>query len=588
MIIIFLLKQRVVFITFSLTTLTGVKMETFKITKNNELNKWEDISSYFNELLESEINNSSDAKQYIKNLGILSAFVHEKMAWAYINMTCHTDNKEHVKLYQFFNSEIYPKFEEALFEVEKKLYNSNSFKELESDYNQYKLLIQTDIELYRENNLALTAEEGVISTQYDQISGGIMVEYNGEEYTLRQLGKLMETDIREERENIWKAMMSKKMEYKNDLISVFDRLFSLRSVIAKNTDFENYRDYMFKNKQRFDYTPEDCFEFHKSVEKEVVPIVKKIQLNHKKRLGVDSYRPWDLPGLIKGEKALTPFKTGQELLDKTIQVYEKIRPPLAKNLEQMKNNSMFDLDSRKGKAPGGYNYPLLLTDMPFIFMNSVGSQGDVTTLMHEGGHAMHSFQTKGLEIMEYKNTPSESAELASMSMELISMDYWGIFYENEQDLKRAKREQLERTINIFPWVMIVDAFQHWMYENPEHTSNERQAKYVELVQRFETGVIDYSGYEQYRELGWIYQLHITTVPFYYIEYAIAQLGALQIWRNYKINPDKAIDDYLHALSLGSSKSLPEVYKAANIEFNFSRNMIKDLMKFVDGQLEELL
>ena len=284
---------------------------------------------------------------------------------------------------------------------------------------------------------------------------------------------------------------------------------------------------------------------------------------------------------------LKPFKTTDELIEKTIEVYSKIRPELGNNLIKMRGAGLFDLESRKGKAPGGYNYPLHMTNMPFIFMNAVGSHSDVSTIMHEAGHAMHSFQTAGLEINDYKNTPSESAELASMSMELMTMDYWDVFYDNEEDLKRAKREQIEGTITIFPWIMIVDAFQHWCYENPEHTPSMREGYFLKLLDKFSDGVVNWGGYEKYRALKWVYQLHITTVPFYYIEYAIAQLGALQIWKNYTENPDKAVSNYLSALSLGSSKPLPEVYDAAGIKFDFSEGIIKDLAAFAGKELEKL-
>ncbi len=562
-------------------------MKNVDLTKDSKLEKWEDIKPYFDDLLSHEFKSVDDTKDFIKNTGILSAFIEEKIAWAYINMTCHTDNEEYVKRFQFLTGEIGPKIEEAFFKLDKKLYDSKFFGKLSGEYGEYKKSVKTSIELYRENNLALKAEENVISSQYDQIAGSIMVEYKGEEYTLNQISKLMETDNRPKREQLWKISMDKKREYKHDLTAVFDRLFSLRNVIAKNADFENYRDYMFKAKERFDYTPEDCFKFHASVEKHVVPLIRKIQEKHKERLGLDDYRPWDITGLKTGEKPLMPFKDGEELLDKTIKIYKRIRPELGKNLEIMRKNSLFDLDSRKGKAPGGYNYPLMLTNMPFIFMNSVGSQRDVITLMHEGGHAMHSFQTKDMEIMMYKNTPSESAELASMAMELITMDYWDEFYDNETDLNRAKREQLERSIKIFPWVMIVDAFQHWMYENHEHTFRERQAKFAEILDRFDAGIINWKGFEDHKSLGWIFQLHITTVPFYYIEYAIAQLGALQVWRNYKTLPDIAVNDYLAALSLGSSKPLPEVYKQAGIKFDFSEDMIAELMDFVNQEYDKI-
>lgn len=562
-------------------------MKEMNFKPEDKLEKWEDIEPYFNALTEHSISGSDDLQSYIKSAGHLGAFIDEKIARAYIDMTCNTENKKFVKLFQILTGEISPKVEEAYFTIEKKIADSPYTKDLPEKYNLLLKRLKTSLELYRENNLNAKAEESVITSQYDQLTGSIMVNYQGEEYTLSQMSKFLETDNPEERENAWKAIAEKQYTNKNDLSAVFDRLFSLRNLIARNADFENYRDYMFKAKQRFDYTPEDCFTFHESVEKEIVPLVAEINQYQRKRLGVKELFPWDMAGIPKGEKPLKPFETADELLEKTIKVYTRLRPSLGKNLETMKKHSLFDLASRKGKAPGGYNYPLALTNMPFIFMNAVGSQKDVRTILHEGGHATHNFQTADMELYEYKSTPSESAELASMSMELITMDFWDEFYPDKEELKRAKREQLESVITLFPWVMIVDAIQHWIYTHPEHTPSERDEKFIELLKKYDTGMVNWTGLEKYKAQKWIYQLHITTVPFYYIEYAIAQLGALQIWKNYKQKPDKALDDYLTALSLGSSRTLPEVYQAAGIEFNFSAGMIKDLMNFTKTELAKL-
>jgi oligoendopeptidase F len=557
------------------------------LTKEKELLKWEDISPCFEELINTDIKSKEDIEALIIKSGRLSAYIEEKFARAYINMTCDTENKEYSKVFNNLSGNISPKVEEAFFDFQSKLAKSPFFSKLDGRFSLVVRSIKNTLELYKENNLTLKAEADIISTQYDKITGSIMINYEGKELTLSQARKELESDDRQKRKELWSLISQKQFEHKDDIEAVFDRLFSVRNIIAKNAGFENFRDYIFKDKERFDYTPDDCFKFHDSVEKEIVPLVEEISLRHKIRLGVSDYRPFDVPGIPKGEEPLKPFASTDELVEKTIAVYTKIRPDLGENLKKMRDAKLFDLESRKGKAPGGYNYPLHMTNMPFIFMNAVGSQSDVRTIMHEAGHAMHNFQTANMEINDYKNTPSESAELASMSMELMTMDYWDIFYDNEADLKRAKREQIEGTITILPWIMVVDAFQHWCYENPEHTPTQREAYFLSLLNRFSDGLVNWDGYGKYRAMKWVYQLHITTVPFYYIEYAIAQLGALQIWKNYTQNKEAAVNGYLNALSLGSSKTLPEVYKAAGIRFDFSKDIIKELALFAGKELEKL-
>jgi oligoendopeptidase F len=253
----------------------------------------------------------------------------------------------------------------------------------------------------------------------------------------------------------------------------------------------------------------------------------------------------------------------------------------------MKEMGHLDLDSRIGKAPGGFNYPLYEIGVPFIYMNAAGTLRDLVTMVHEGGHAIHSFLTRDLELTEFKSVPSEVAELASMGMELISMDFWDEFFTNEDDLKRAQKEQLEKVISTLPWVAAIDKFQHWIYENPNHTEKERYDKWKEIMNTFGSAVVDWSGFEDVRSNLWQKQLHLFEVPFYYIEYGMAQLGAIALWRNYKQNPEKTIKQYKEALKLGYTKSIGEIYKTAGIEFNFTRNYVRELMHFVSDELKKL-
>ena len=338
---------------------------------------------------------------------------------------------------------------------------------------------------------------------------------------------------------------------------------------------------------RFDYTKESCFEFHNAVEKHIVPLVKKIQQKKLSKMGKTIFSPWDTAVNAEGKAPLKPFQSGQEMLDGTIAVFEKINPEFAGFLKTMEEMKHLDLESKPGKAPGGYNYPLYETGAPFIFMNAVGSQGDLSTMIHEGGHAVHSFLTHGLELTAFKSFPSEIAELASMSMELLSMDYWEEFYNETDDLKRAKKEQLQGTITILPWIAQIDAFQHWVYENHNHTAEERTKFWMELNERFGTGLVDWTGYEETLSSSWQRQMHLFEVPFYYIEYGIAQLGAIGVWKNSRNDFKQSVADYRTALSLGYTKSMPEVYRKAGVDFKFSSDHICMLADFVAEELEKL-
>jgi oligoendopeptidase F len=342
---------------------------------------------------------------------------------------------------------------------------------------------------------------------------------------------------------------------------------------------------MYSALGRFDHGPSDALAFHNSVEKDVVPVVDRMHTERKERLGLDALRPWDLSVDPSGKPPLRPFHDAEELVALTRKVFDELDPWFAECLSIMQKMGRLDLDSRDGKAPGGYNYPLYESGSPFIFMNAVGTTDDVITMIHEGGHAVHSFLTHPLPITGFKNFPSEVAELASMSMELLTMDHWHLIYPNIEDLKRAKREQLERVLTILPWVATIDAFQHAVYTHPEWTMAERTEEWVRTHRRFGGSVVDWSGLEQERSMLWQKQLHLFEVPFYYIEYAIAQLGAIAVWRNYKRNPEKAIQQYKVALSLGYTRTLPEIYEAAGIRFDLSSNYVRELIDFVNAELD---
>jgi len=364
-------------------------------------------------------------------------------------------------------------------------------------------------------------------------------------------------------------------------------LRDLRNQTALNAGFANFRDYMFAALGRFDYTPEDCFNFHKSVAEAVVPLLNVMANERKQALQLDTLRPWDLKVDPENRPPLKPFSSGEELLEKTITCFTQLDPQLGNYLQIMKAMGHLDLESRKGKSPGGYNYPLEEIGVPFIFMNATSNLRDLVTLLHEGGHAVHNFVTRDLLLNAFKNPPAEVAELASMSMELLTMDYWNVFFENEEDLRRAKIQHLESIIETLPWVATIDKFQHWLYENPMHSIEERQSKWLEIYEQFSDSVTDWSGLEDFKKYIWQKQLHIYEVPFYYIEYGMAQLGAIGVWRNYKQHPQQGLEGYLNALKLGYTAPISEIYAAANIPFDFSKDYITELMNFVREELEGL-
>ncbi len=546
----------------------------------------EQVVAEFERLLDMEINSADDLIELLKQYSELSFITADEMAHRYIAMSCHADQPEKEEAFNTFYSEIVSNTRKPSFELMKKFYDSPYRHELDKDkYDLLNKIIAVDIELFREENTPLSQQEREIANKYGALSGSLTAEYDGKEQTMRQLSIYLKKTDRKVREEVWQLVQGKYLEKSAEFDELFDAMKALRIQMAKNCGFDNYRDYTHRAKGRFSYTPEDLYQFHESVEKHVVPFCKELNEERKAKLGLDVLRPWDTSVDLDG-KILKPFEDTEELTEKSIRILSKIKPEFGKQLELMRNTGFLDLDNRKGKAPGGYNYPLSEWGASFIFMNSVGVQDDVSTLLHEAGHALHASKMNNTPISFYRDTPSEVAELASMSMELISMDFWNEFYSDEEDLKKAKREQLEGTLTFLPWCMVVDAFQHWIYLNPDHTPEERAKFFLELSERFDSGT-DWSGLTENRKNLWKRQLHIFETPFYYIEYGISQLGALSIYRNYRQDPKKAVDQYENFLSLLYTKPVNELYEAAGIRFDFSADYIKSLVDFVREELEAL-
>ena len=561
------------------------KMERNFLPKDFTVTDWLALEPYFKTLLETEITDKAGLEKWLLDMSELEAAVNEDACWRQIKMTCDNENKALEDAFNFFCMEIQPQIQPYSDALNKKLLASPYLKELdEATYHTYLRTTKKSIELFREENIPIQAEIAILQQQYGQITGAMMVTVNGEEFTLQQGAKFLENEDRNLREDVYRKIQTRRLQDKEKLNELYDTLIGLRNKEALNAGFDNYRDYRFKELGRFDYTKEDCYKFHDAVKQYVMPLVNDIYKKKKEKLGVDTLRPWDLDAEPAGTKPLRPFKTGEELLNKSVECFTKLRPFFGECLQRMKEMQHLDLESRKGKSPGGYNCPLAESGAPFIFMNAAGQMHDVTTMVHEGGHAVHSFLAHPLQLNGFKEYPMEIAEVASMAMELFSMDHWETFFDNAEDLARAKEHQLERVITIFPWIAIIDKFQHWIYEHATHTHEERTAAWVATVAEFTDDVIDYSGLQTFRNNAWQRQLHLFEVPFYYIEYGIAQLGAIGMWMQYKQNAEKALDNYSYALSLGGTKTLPDLYKAAGLEFDFSPEKIKVLMDFVKGEM----
>jgi oligoendopeptidase F len=558
------------------------------LPSNFELTQWESLEPYFKALVDREITDKTSLENWMQDLSELEAFVSEDACWRQIKMTCDTTDASLEAAFTFFCMEIQPKIQPYADALNKKLIQCPFTSSLDqNEYFTYLRSVKKSIDLFREQNIPLQAELSVLQQQYGTIAGRMTIIVDEKEYTLQQAAQFLESEDRVKREEVYLKIQERRLQDKQAMHDLFTSLIQKRHQVALNAGFQNYRDYKFVELGRFDYTKEDCYQFHEAIKLHVLPIIDKIYARKKNKLGLTTLKPWDTEAEPNGTKPLRPFTNGKDLYNKSVTCFEQIDPFFADCLKKMDALKHFDLESRQGKAPGGYNCPLAESGAPFIFMNAAGQMGDVTTMVHEVGHAIHSFLAHPLPLSGFKEYPMEIAEVASMSMELFTMNHWQAFFDNEEDLKRAQEHQLERTITIFPWIAIIDKFQHWVYENPNHTIEERTQEWTKITKEFSTNSIDYSGLDVYRAIGWQRQLHLFEVPFYYIEYGIAQLGAIGMWMQYQKNPSLALENYMNALSLGGTRTLPDLYQTAGISFDFSSDYVKSLMDFTNEALEKL-
>ncbi len=562
--------------------------------------KWDNIEPLLNALLAREVNSKSELEQWLLDRSELEAAIGESGANTYIDMTCDTESEEKQDAYTSFITTVIPNAKPIGFELDKK------FAKLAEEFGltggHHTVLYRdtkADVDLFRQENVSIETEISQLDQEYDKICGKMMVDFDGKEQTMPMMGKYSESADRSIREEAWKKSASRRLEDQERISAIYDQMVTKRHQVAKNAGFHNFVEHSFKSKHRFDYTPETCFAFHDAIEKHVMPFVANLDAQRKQELGLEQLRPWDIAVDPKGQAPLRPFEGGVDLIAKSQRVFDQLSPELAKMFATMGDGSntngsadgaMLDLDSRKGKAPGGYLYFRDRSRIPFIFMNAAGQHRDVETMVHEAGHAFHSMYCVDEPLVWYRSSPIEYAEVASMTMELLTMPYWDAFYPSEADANRARRKQLEGSISLLPWIATIDAFQHWVYENPEHTQAERAQAWLKLEERFgmQGHRVNWDGLDEERKFVWQRQGHLFGSPFYYVEYGIAQLGALGIWLiSLEQGEEAALKAYKKSLSLGGSMPLPELFKAAGLDFDFGDATVSRLVKRVQAELDKL-
>ena len=563
--------------------MTTMMMTDF-VPADIDATNWDNLQPYYQQLLDREFKCPGCLKQFLLDRSELDAAASEAGSNLYITMTCNTEDKNAKDAFLSFVENVEPELKKLGFELNKKVVSSQHIDSLDKD--RFRVLVRdwcADVEIFRDENVPLQTEDTKLGQEYAELCGAMMVNFDGEERTMPQMGMYQQDQDRSVREASWRAVAERRLQDRDAIDGIFDKMVANRNQTAQNAGFEEYRGYMFAVKHRFDYTPEDCIAFHDAIDEACMPIVRALAKERKETLGVDTLRPWDIAVDPHGHAALKPFDSADDLIEKTSKLFHRMDTELGDMFDTMRDGGYsLDLDSRKGKAPGGYQASRDRQRKPFIFMNAAGLPRDLDTMVHEAGHAFHYMLCRHDDLVWYRGAPLEFAEVASMSMELLAYPFLDEFYSPEE-IKRAIKKHLEGIVSTLTWVATIDAFQHWIYLNPEHTREERTAHWLELGERFGGGV-DWTGLEAEQEAVWHRQLHPFEVPFYYVEYGIAQLGALQMWLKYIENPKEAIAAYKNGLELGASKTLPSLFEASGLKFDFTTDMVSTLMKTVGEEL----
>lgn len=548
---------------------------------------WSGIEPFYQELAGRSLD-AANVNQFLLDWTALSQLWYEAYQRLYVGITMDTTDQQAEQAYNDFLDNIYPAVQDAEQRLKEKLLASGLQPE---GFDVPLAILRMEAAIFRNENLPLLSEELKLGTEYDKIAGGQTVEWEGKELTLLQLQPVYQETDRERRERAWRLAAGRQLADREAINELWGRMIAVRRKIAENAGLPDFRAYMWRKRLRFDYTPEDCDTFHRAIEQVVVPAAQRLYERRRQRLGVDQLRPWDLDVDPFSRPPLRPFEKVADLEHKTSAIFHRVDPQLGEYFEIMRRENLLDLENRVGKAPGGYCTDFLAIRRPFIFTNAVGVHDDVQTLIHEGGHAFHVFEASHLPYYQYFQVPLEFAEVASMGMELLAAPYLaadaGGFY-TQADAARAFADNLERGLLFWPYMAVVDAFQHWAYTHPEQGSDPAacDARWTELWRRFMPGV-DWSGLEQELVTGWHRKGHIHTDPFYYVEYGLALLGALQVWRNALGDQSAAVAAYRQALSLGYSVPLPQLFATAGARFAFDAGTLGELVDLVLDMIERL-
>ncbi|MCR4405287.1 MAG: M3 family oligoendopeptidase [Candidatus Acetothermia bacterium] len=541
-----------------------------------DLGDWEKVEPLFDVLEREKIGTRQELERWLRAWSELEAALDEEGSIRYARMTCQTDDPERERAYLHFIEEIEPRAKPRLQRLRERYTKSPARGELaEAPASFYYVLdrnIANQVALFRQENVPLEMEEAKLAQRYQKIVGAMTVQFQGQEQTLQQMARYLEEPDRAVRREAWELSEERRLKDREEIEEIYDELLALRERIARNAGFSNYRDYAFRKRERFDYTPEDCLRFHQAVEEQVVPLLRDLQKRRQAEMGLEPLRPWDLLVDPQARPPLRPFTKAQELVEGCEEIFRRVGEELGQEFQRLRELRLLDLVSRKGKAPGAYSLTLAEKRLPFIFANFVGRDDDLRTMLHESGHAFHALAAREQPLHLYRGSPLEFAEVASMGMELLGGEHIAVFYKKKEQAARSKREHLEGIIRLLPWVATIDAFQHWLYTHPGHSRAERREQWLALRRRF-GGIESWQGYEEALAHQWKRQLHLFEVPFYYIEYGIAQLGALGVWQNARRDSQGAIAAYRRALALGGSRPLPQLFGTAGLRFDFSSSTV---------------
>ncbi|MCX7717037.1 MAG: M3 family oligoendopeptidase [Candidatus Sumerlaeaceae bacterium] len=548
-----------------------------------DLGSWDNIARFYDELEARPLPDAAALEKWLLDWSELFSAVSEEFTRRHIRMTCHTDDPELERAYLDYLQDIMPKMEPRNFALSRRYLDCPHRAALPRHrYEVFDRARANEVEIFREENVPLATQDEMLAQRYQKICGEMTATLRGEELTIPQLQKLLEEPDRALRREAWIAAVTRQLRDRETLEDLFDEMLALRQQMALNAGFPNFLAYQFRRLGRFDYAPTDCVQLHEAIEKVVVPACRRLLERRRVLLGLDRLAPWDLQVDPSGLPPLRPFETSEQLMAGTTRIFAAVDPSFPDDFSVLQTLRLLDLDNRKAKAPGGYQSTLDEVRLPFIFMNATGRNRDVFTLLHEGGHAFHALAARHEPLLPYRSAPIEFCEVASMGMEMMACEKLDAFYD-AASAQRARREHLEEVILILPWIARVDAMQHWMYTNPGHTRAQRAHEWLRLDKRFGSD-LDWTELSEWRECSWIHKLHFFCVPLYYIEYAIAQIGALQLWSLYRANPRDAVAGYRRALALGGSRPLPELFATAGIRFALDQATLEPLVAEVESAL----